>query len=128
MIAEHGLGGTLSNFGFAFVQPWGTLWFIYVLAIFFVTAKLLHAVPKPAILIAAALVNIAMPHTGWLLADEFASRFVFFYTGYCAAPLIFAAATWVGNRPVAAVVAALLAWAAVNWLLVLNGLARNATA
>ena len=38
----------------------------------------------------AAALEIAPIHTGSVLIDEFASRFVYFYTGYIFAPHIFA--------------------------------------
>ena len=123
MIVAHGFEVTLVNYVFAFIQPWGTLWFIYMLAVFFVTAKLLDRAPKALVWTAAAMLYLAAPETGWLLIDEFASRFVFFYTGYWAAPAVFTFAGWVGARAIPAVVAALIVWAAANWVLVENGLA-----
>jgi hypothetical protein len=42
--------------------------------------------------LAAAALEIAPIHTGWTVIDEFASRFVYFYTGYSLAPRIFALA------------------------------------
>jgi len=123
MIAADGAEATLLAYLTGLVQPWGTLWFIYMLAVFFVTAKLLNEAPKALVWSAAAMIYFAAPHTGWLLVDEFAARFVFFYTGYWAAPMIFRFAGTVAKSPLALVIAALVAWAAVNGLLVANGLA-----
>jgi uncharacterized membrane protein YcfT len=123
MIAANGFQPTLVSYLAGFVQPWGTLWFIYMLAVFFVAAKLLDCAPKALVWAVAAIVHLAAPHTGWLLIDEFANRFVFFYTGYWAAPVVFAFAAWTRQRAVAAVAGALVLWAAANWLLVQNGLA-----
>jgi uncharacterized membrane protein YcfT len=123
MIAADGADVTLLAYLTGLVQPWGTLWFIYMLAVFFVTAKLLNDAPKPLVWAAAAMIYLAAPHTGWLLVDEFAARFVFFYTGFWAAPVIFRYADAVAKSPLALVVAALTAWAAINALLVTNGLA-----
>jgi uncharacterized membrane protein YcfT len=123
MISADGAEATLLAYLTGLVQPWGTLWFIYMLAVFFVTAKLLHGAPKALVWAAAAMIYLAAPHTGWLLVDEFAARFVFFYTGYWAAPLIFRYAETVTRSPVPLVIAALVAWAAINGLLVANGLA-----
>ncbi len=94
-----------------------------MLAVFFVTAKLLNDAPKPLVWTAAALAYLAAPHTGSLLVDEFAARFVFFYTGYWAAPVIFRYAARVAHSPAVLVAGSLAAWAAINWLLVQNGLA-----
>ena len=77
-----------------FWEPFGTLWFIYLLPIFFVVTKLAHGlrIPLLAIWLVAAALEIAPIHTGWTVIDEFASRFVYFYTGYMLAPRIFALA------------------------------------
>ena len=68
------------------------LWFIYMLPIFFLVCKLAHdkGVPWQVMLgPCSALLQIAKIDTGWLLVDEFASRFVYFYAGYIFAPQIF---------------------------------------
>lgn len=123
MISASGFEATAIAYLTGLVQPWGTLWFIYMLAVFFVTAKLLHDAPKALVWTAAAMIYLAAPHTGWLLVDEFAARFVFFYTGYWAAPVIFRYAETITKAPVGLVAAALVAWAAMNALFVENGLA-----
>jgi uncharacterized membrane protein YcfT len=92
MVHELGLNGTAGQYLLSYVQPFGTLWFIYLLALFFIVTKLLQGVPKPIVLAGAALMHVLAPHTGWLVVDEFADRFVFFYTGYAAAPLVLALA------------------------------------
>src|SRR5882762_7360566 len=53
MAAEHGAVATAKLYLETFVQPFGTLWFIYLLPIFFVVTKLTRAVP-PLILWSAA--------------------------------------------------------------------------
>jgi uncharacterized membrane protein YcfT len=72
-----------------FWEPLGALWFIYLLPIFFVVTKLAHGLRVPAIIIwlIAAALAIAPVHTGWTMIDEFAGRFVYFYTGYRGAHL-----------------------------------------
>lgn len=123
MIAEDGAGTTLTAYLNGLVQPWGTLWFIYMLAGFFVTAKLLADAPKALVWAVAAMIYFAAPHTGWLIVDEFAARFVFFFTGYWAAPYIFRFSEEIAGMPAAVVAGMLMAWAALNWLAVENGLA-----
>ncbi len=77
----RGPGVTLGEFLFGLVEPFGTLWFIYILPFFFVVTKL--AQRWPAILFSVALaLNLLAPHTGWSAIDEFSSRFVFFVAGY----------------------------------------------
>jgi uncharacterized membrane protein YcfT len=106
----------------AFVEPVGTLWFIYLLPVFFVVTKLTRKVPPLAIWLIAAALEVAPIHTEWTLIDEFASRFVYFYTGYWLAPQIFRFADALLKRPAAAA-AGLALWAVINGLLVFSGYA-----
>src|SRR6187551_2722092 len=80
--AEHGTVAALQLYLASFVEPFGTLWFIYLLPVFFVVTKLTRAVPPLVIWLIAALLESAPVETGWMLVDEFAARFVYFYTGY----------------------------------------------
>jgi uncharacterized membrane protein YcfT len=105
----------------AFWEPFGTLWFIYLLPVFFVLTKLLRGFPLTVWLIGAAL-EMSDVHTGSTVIDEFAARFVYFYTGYLFAARIFALADKVQARPVGAI-GALMIWAAINGLMVFNGYA-----
>jgi uncharacterized membrane protein YcfT len=106
----------------AFIEPFGTLWFIYLLPIFFVVVKLSRGVPWLAIWLVGAALEIAHIDTGWTAIDEFAHRFVYFYTGYVFAPHIFALAARVQHKPMHAM-AALAVWAVINGALVLGGYA-----
>ena len=90
--AEHGAAATLGFYALSFVEPFGTLWFIYLLPVFFVATKLTRAVPPLIIWLIAAALEMAPIETGWMIVDEFASRFVYFYTGYVAAGYLFALA------------------------------------
>jgi uncharacterized membrane protein YcfT len=120
---EHGALGTLWLYAESFVEPFGTLWFIYLLPIFFVVTKLTHGrVPAWLIWLVAAALEIAPIETGWTVVDEFAGRFVYFYTGYLLAPRIFAFAQQAQTQPEAAF-ALLGAWGLVNGVLVFNGYA-----
>ena len=105
-----------------FIEPFGTLWFIYMLPIFFVVTKASRGrIPAAAILAVAAALEMAHISTGWTVIDEFAARFVYFYAGYLFAPRVFALAEWVRNNPRLAL-AALALWAAINSALVFVGL------
>jgi uncharacterized membrane protein YcfT len=106
----------------SFIEPFGTLWFIYLLPIFFVVAKATRAAPPLLIWLAAAALEIAPVETGWTVIDEFAARFVYFYTGYILASRIFALAAAAQARPVLALVA-LGAWTLVNGELVFHDIA-----
>ena len=126
LVREVGLDGVAAQYLMSYIQPFGTLWFIYLLAVFFVATKLLRDVPKPVIVVGAALLHVLAPHTGWLVIDEFASRFVFFYTGYAAAPLVLALAARIWSYPALLLVPALVAWGWLNWLAVDSGIALAA--
>jgi len=74
----------------SFIEPFGTLWFIYLLPIFFVVTKLTRKAPPSAIWIVAAALEMAHVATGWTVIDEFCARFVYFYSGYWLAGYVFA--------------------------------------
>jgi uncharacterized membrane protein YcfT len=119
---EHGWLGVVGLYLEAFVQPFGTLWFIYLLPIFFVATKLLRNVPPLAIWVVAAALEIAPIETGSVIVDEFAARFVYFYSGYILAPHIFRLAATVQARPALAC-AGLVGWGLINQTFVGHGLA-----
>ena len=64
MLAEQGVNGTVREYLTAFVEPWGTLWFIYHLALFLLVARLLKNVPWLIVWLGAAALEIAPIHTG----------------------------------------------------------------
>jgi uncharacterized membrane protein YcfT len=102
------------------VQPFGTLWFIYLLPIFFVVTKLARNVSPLAILVFAAALEIAPIETGSVIVDEFASRFVYFYIGYIFASRVFAFADTVKAMPIVAI-AGLAVWFYVNHVFTARG-------
>jgi uncharacterized membrane protein YcfT len=126
-VHEHGVLGVAWLYLETFWEPFGTLWFIYLLPIFFVVAKFARSlrIPSAVIWLAGAALEIAHIQTGWTVIDEFASRFVYFYTGYLLAPRVFALASEVQAKPEAAL-AGLTIWGLINALLVFNGLAELA--
>jgi uncharacterized membrane protein YcfT len=81
----------LTYVAWAIVEPYGVLWFIYLLAAFSLAAKLFHELraPRWAVLAFAAAFQMAPIHTGSYLIDQFAEYFVYFYAGYMFAPWIF---------------------------------------
>src|SRR3954463_14164773 len=104
----------------SFVEPFGTLWFIYLLPVFFVVTKILRRAPPPAIWAAAAALEMLHVATGWTVIDEFCARFVYFYSGYLFAANVFALADRARARPAVAL-AGLTAWALVNAAIVYDG-------
>jgi uncharacterized membrane protein YcfT len=122
-VEQHGVAGTAWAYVESFWEPFGTLWFIYLLPIFFIVTKLARsrAIPPALVWLAAAALESAPIATGFTVVDEFAARFVFFYTGYLAARHVFALAGTAQAQPEAAV-AGLTVWGLINAVLVFNGL------
>ncbi|MDC7789382.1 acyltransferase family protein [Rhodoplanes sp. TEM] len=125
LAAEHGWAGVPGQWALALVEPFGTLWFIYLLPIFFVVTKLARQlrIPPLAVWLVAAALETAPIHTGWTVPDEFAARFVYFYTGFLLAPRVFALAEAAAARPWLAA-GGLAVWALVNGTLVFAGLSE----
>lgn len=118
MAAEAGdWTAPLAGFLEALWQPFGTLWFIYVLPVFFLFTRLVRGLPVWFVLAWAALLEALPVHTGSVVFDEFAQRYVFFFIGYAFAHRILAFASAVAGRP-GATLAALALWSVVNGLLV----------
>src|ERR671927_685552 len=63
----------------SFIEPFGTLWFIYLLPIFFVVTKLTRRIAPILIFAVAALLESAHIATHWTVIDEFCARFVYFF-------------------------------------------------
>jgi len=122
---------------FTMVQPFGTLWFIYMLPVFFVITKLLKQ--RPYWLLGAAalleimpvdssrtlhlisdLFGVAPNEHGWVLVDEFCARFVYFVAGYIFASRIFDLAAF-ARAHVGLSVAGFALWFVVNGSLVAAG-------
>jgi uncharacterized membrane protein YcfT len=120
--AGTGIAEVGRMYALSFIEPFGTLWFIYLLPIFFVVTKLTQRVPATAILIAGAALEMAKIHTGWTVIDEFAARFVYFYAGYMFANFIFDFARGVQNQA-RVTLAALAIWALVNGAATYTGVA-----
>jgi uncharacterized membrane protein YcfT len=107
----------------SFVEPFGTLWFIYELPIFFVVTKATRRLPPLLIWGLAAILEMTHYATGWTAIDEFGARFVYFYTGYLFANRVFALSDRARKEPRLAL-AGLALWALVNESLVQLGLSE----
>ncbi len=117
---QVGWAGVLEMYALSFIEPLGILWFIYLLPIFAVVTKATRRMPPAAIWLVGAALEIAHVSTGWTVIDEFANRFVYFYTGYLFAPRIFALAAQLQARPAMAVLG-LMAWALLDGVAVFAG-------
>jgi len=104
----------------SFIEPFGTLWFIYLLPIFFVVTKLTRRAPPLAVWAVAALLEMMHLATGWTVIDEFCSRFVYFYSGYWLASYVFALSDRARARPYLALLGLAL-WTLINGGLVIAG-------
>ncbi len=116
-------GGTVAGFAehlaVSLVEPYGTLWFIYMLAVFSVVTKLARPLHPLVLLGAAALLEALPIATGSVLVDEFCERYVFFVMGYLFAERVFGLARLAAERPAMAL-AGLGLWGVVNGALALT--------
>src|SRR5688572_12055721 len=112
----------LSYVAWAVIEPYGVLWFIYMLAVFSLVTKVLFElrVPHGGVLAVGALLQMMPIHTGSGILDQFAEYFVYFYGGYALAPQIFKIVEW-ALRNVEVAVGLLVAYALINAALVFSG-------
>ncbi len=124
---DGGIPALVNQYALGFVEPFGTLWFIYMLAVFFVVVKVLKPVPPLVIFAAAATLEILTKtgtiETGHTLIDEFAARFVYFYAGYWMANRVFDVAAWVNRATPLMIGAGLSVWVVFNFMMVHLGYA-----
>ena len=119
MSADPLTAGT--NLLWAIVEPYGVLWFIYLLAAFSLAAKLFYELKAPRWLVFGfgAVLQMLPIHTGSYLIDQFAEYFVYFYAGYFFAPWIFRLVD-LALKNIAITLGALALYAAVNAALVFS--------
>jgi len=131
VVAKVGLGtgdvgSVFGQIAWAVIEPYGVLWFIYMLAVYSVVTKLLHSIKAPhwAVLVAGAGLMMAQAGglivTGFGAIDHFCMYFVYFYAGYALAPVVFrivasAQQNWLYATFV------LAAFAITQWFLVFEG-------
>jgi uncharacterized membrane protein YcfT len=107
----------------SFIEPFGTLWFIYLLPIFFVVIKLTRNLPPALIWGIAAALEATHIATGWTVIDEFCARFVYIYSGYLFADQVFALSDRARANPRLAI-AGLIGWAVIDAALVMLGVSE----
>lgn len=113
----------LFHYASGLIQPFDTLWFIYLLAVFFVVVKLTRHIAPVVMFGFGALLEMLPIETGSLLIDEFAGRFIYFYTGFWMARHVFRYAETLRRRSPAIVILCLAVWAAFEAVMVNSGLA-----
>jgi uncharacterized membrane protein YcfT len=121
--AEGGTEAVVHEFLISFIEPFGTIWFIYLLPIFFVVVKAARGIPWWVMWLVGAVLEAAHIQTGWTIIDEFAARFVYFYSGYVFAPEIFRLAA-AAIRHGWAATGFLLLWAVVEAAAVFGGVSE----
>ena len=122
LAAEHGWSYVGNLYLLSYIEPFGTLWFIYMLPVFFVLTKAVRMAGVPPWLVwgIAALLEMAHVATGWTMIDEFCARFVYFYSGALFAAQVFALSDRARARPVLALLG-LAGWALGNAVMVHGG-------
>ncbi|HEY8566767.1 MAG TPA: acyltransferase family protein [Beijerinckiaceae bacterium] len=105
--------GLLRHLATSLAEPYSSLWFIHMLAVFSVVTKLLRRLPASALLALAAALEILPIQAGSHLINEFCGRWIYFLIGYRFAPQIFAFAAGAAARPVPALLG-LGAWVLLN--------------
>lgn len=118
-IAQQDVSGMAKGIALAMIQPYGVLWFIYMLAVFSVVVKLCAQLRLPqwlVITVAAALQMAHITSQSYALT-QFTAYFVFFYIGYAGAAHAFRIVDAAARHPARAW-AALAAWVAIEAFLV----------
>lgn len=111
-----------SQAALALVEPYGVLWFIYLLAVFSLVTKLLFELRAPhwGVLAIAALLQMSPVATGIGILDYGAEYFIYFYGGYAFAPLVIRLVDW-AQRNVEIAIGLLAVYALANTALVFGG-------
>ncbi|CAN7739472.1 acyltransferase family protein [Neorhizobium sp. LjRoot104] len=109
----------LAEFALALVQPYGVLWFVYLLAVFGLVAKSLYhfRIPAFGVLPVAVAIQIFTGESVSYVATQFSAYFVYFYLGFIAGPFVVAVVGAAERHPRFAW-ALLFLWAMMNGLLV----------
>ena len=120
-IASGAPGEAAQDIAWAVIQPYGVLWFIYLLAAFSLVTKLLYELRAPhvGVLAIGALLQIGDFSNQSYLVEQFCHYFVFFYCGYVFAPRIFKLVDLALDH-VSLALLGLLAWAFIEAALVFS--------
>lgn len=119
IVGDAGPAAFVEHLAYALVEPYSSLWFIYLLAVFSVVTKVLHRLPGGVLLAGAALLQIADIRSDSTLIEEFCARYIFFLAGYLFADRIFALAD-TARRRVPLALCGLAAWAGLEGRLALT--------
>lgn len=116
------VGAALLQMALMVVEPYGVLWFIYMLAVYSLVTKLLFSarIPHWLALAAGIALQVSKLDTGVSLVDHFSMYFVYFYAGYAFAPLVFRIVESAQQHVLPATIA-LICYALVEGILVFAG-------
>ena len=125
----------LTAYLWSFVEPFSSMWFIYILPFLFLTARFVRALPRAAVVFATLFLHLAAASfpdrnmyvmesmmTGSILVNSYSLFLFFFLVGHFERDRIFRFAATAGRHPMAAI-AGFGAWALFNQLGVSFGLA-----
>ena len=102
------------------IQPMAMLWFIQILAAYFLVTRLLRRVPGYLLLLSAAVLMALRVRTGFSPVDNFGEYYVFFLAGYLFASRIFSWADWAASHRLLAAILVVV-WAFANAWVVSEG-------
>ena len=119
-IQEFGAHETGLYYILSFVQPFGPLWFIYLLPFYFLALRLMQPLPILAQFAIAIACKFLLSTTGIELIDFFSKYYVFFLAGHFGRDIWFALAQSARQQKVASILG-LIVWAAANGLVVSMG-------
>ena len=97
-------------------EPKGNLWFLQMLALYFLFTRITVRVPSVIVVVLATWVYLHPLPTRIFAIELFGDHFVFFYVGYLMAPRILQATNWIQEHRMVAV-AALTAWFIGNYII-----------
>jgi uncharacterized membrane protein YcfT len=105
------------QFFLGWVDPYQTMWFVYMLAVFYIFTRFVRKVPVAFVFAGAALLQTfyhAGFETGWSVIDRFMDRYLYFFVGYACAPVVFQFAAKAGERAILTI-PLLIVWGVLNW-------------
>ncbi|MCT4655415.1 MAG: acyltransferase family protein [Cohaesibacter sp.] len=115
-----GIEGTILAYFTAFIEPFGLLWFIYLLPIFFLVLRLTYKAPVLGQIILALCLKIALQDAENFILNRFADYYLFFLIGYFGREFWFRLAHSAKEHPIS-VISGLVVWALINGLMVTMG-------
>ena len=118
-----GLDGVASAYLLAYIQPFGLLWFIYLLPIYFLVLRFTAGAPMLAQFAFAVACKYMLVDTGIQVVDFFSKYYVFFLVGHFGRDIWLKLADTARRYKMAAILV-LGAWIVANGLVLYSGLSQ----